>query len=265
MMKKTIFFGILASVLFFSCGKEIVDPPAPKEIVADFEVTITGESPNAQISINNVSENATSYNWTFSEGANVLTSTEETPATLTIDKAGEFTIKLVASNDSTEKELSKTISITGYSAIKIYSDLEFALNANDDTYGRLFSFETDTMYLDSEITDDNGSKINLAFGSMGQTMYYFDSPDDNDYNVPNATKTAVINSGNTISETDFNDMVDDRLLADLTITDDNDSFGNSSIPGNTVLFETSTGQKGVIITKDVNNVRLLVDIKIQKY
>ncbi len=264
MIKRTIFLGILTSFILFSCKEDKIEPVV---LVADFETSVTGEAPNAQISITNKSENATSYSWTFGEGANILTSTEKSPSTLTVDKVGNFTIKLIVSDGSTEKEITKTISITGYNAIVAYSDLEFALDAGNDTYGRLFSFETDKMYLDNEITDENGSKIDLAFGSMGQTMYYFDSPSDSEYNVPNATVTKVINyeSTPTISSSDFNDMVDDRLLTNLTIEDDDNSFGNSSIPGNTILFEISTGRKGVIITKAVNSDRLLVDIKIQKY
>jgi len=264
MIKKTFFIGILTSIILFSCKQDEIEP---KVLVANFETTITGEAPSCQITISNKSENASSYNWTFSEGANFSTSTNETPETLTVDKTGNFTITLTVSDGTTEKEITKTISITGHNAIVEYSDLEFALNAGNDTYGRLYSFETNKMYLDSEITNDNGSKIHLAFSSMGGTMYYFDSPSNNDYSVPNATVTKVINYENTptISSSDFNDMVDDRLLVELTIADDNNSFGNSSIPGNTVLFEISTGKKGVIITKAVNNDRLLVDIKIQKY
>ncbi|MEN8247826.1 MAG: hypothetical protein ABFS32_02750 [Bacteroidota bacterium] len=261
-MKRTIILGILLSAILYAC-----DEVEPKVLVADFETTITGEAPNAQVSITNNSENASSFSWTFTEGADVESSTEETPSILSIDKADDFTITLVVSDGSAEKEISKTVSIIGNSAIVEHSDLEFSLNAGDATYGRLYSFETSTMYLDSEVTADNGSKIHLAFGSMGQTMYYFDSPDVAGYNVPNATTTKVTNyeSTPTVSDTDFAAMADDRLLADLTIVNDDESFGNSMIPGNTVLFETSTGRKGVVITKEVNSDRLLVDIKIQKY
>lgn len=264
MIKKMILFGAFASFILLSCEKDKVEP---KVLIADFETSVSGEAPNAKISITNKSENASSYNWTFGVGANVSASTDETPATLTVDKAGDFTIKLVVSDGSIEKEVTKTILITGYNAIVEYTDLEFALDAGNASYGRLYSFETEKMYLDSEITNENGSKIHLAFGSMGQTMYYFDSPDNPDYNVPNATVTKVINyeSTPTISSSDFENMVDDRLLYGLTIESDNNSFGNSSIPGNTVLFEISTGRKGVIVTKAVNSNRLLVDIKIQKY
>ncbi len=263
-MKRISLLLALITLIVFSCKEEIIEPA---ELIADFEITVSGESPNAEVSVTNNSENATSYSWTFGEGASIDVSAEQNPASFIVDKAGDFSVNLTVSGGTTEKSVSKTVSITGYNAIVHYTDLGFALNAGDDTYGRLFSFETDQMYLDSEINSDNGSKIHLAFGSIGGTLYYFDSPSESAYNVPNATITNVINyeSTPTITGTDFNNMVDDRLLADLVIVDDNNSFGNSSIPGNTVLFEISTGRKGVILTKAVNSSRLLVDIKIQKY
>ncbi len=262
-MRKLLFLSLLVSIILVSCDNtEEVTP-----LEAKFTATVTGEAPNAQIELVNNSTGATSYNWTFSDGAGIESSTDKTPATLTVDKAGDFKIDLIVSDGTVEKAATLTIQVPGYSAIVEYKDLEFALDAGNATYGRLFSFETGKMYLDNEITSDNGSKINLAFGSLGQTMYYFESPDVADYNVPNATTTKIVNyeSPLTISPSDFADMTDDRLLKDLVIVTDNESFGNSQIPDHTILFEIASGQKGVIITKSVNNDRLLVDIKIQKY
>ncbi len=266
-MKRLFFLGFLASILFVSCSKD--DDNNNNEstpLKADFTVTVTGESPNAKVAIVNNSTGATTYSWTFGEGADISSSSDKTPAIITVDKSGDFSIKLVVKNSTSEKELSKNITINGNNAIVEYKDIEFGLNAGDDTYGRLFSFETGLIYKDNEITNDNGSKIHLAFGSMSNTMYYFESPTVKDYNIPNATETKVINyeSEPTISVATFDEMTDDRELSGLTIEGTNDSFGNSSIPG-TVLFEISTGRKGVIKTKSVDDKKLVVDIKIQKY
>lgn len=260
-MKKLSFLGILTSILFFSCSKDNTTLLEP-----DFDVIVTGEAPNAQITITNNSAGATTYSWTLGEGASISISTDEAPSSIAVDKAGDLTIKLVVGNDSEEKELTKAVTITGNNAIVTYSDIEFGLDAGDTTYGRLYSFETGEVYLDSEVGTSNGSKMHLAFGSIENTMYFFQSPTDADYNVPDATETKVVNYESTpsISVTDFDSMADDSQLSGLTITETNDSFGNSSIPG-TVLFEISTGKKGVIKTKAVNSNRLLVDIKIQKY
>jgi FOG: PKD repeat len=262
-MKKVFYLGLLiSSFAFWSCSKS--DSSVP--VVVDFSVVVSGQAPTAQITITNNTTGAYSYEWTFGEGANISTSTDLTPSVLTIDKAGNFTITLKASNGSDEDEVTKTIIVDGNSALVTYSDVEFGLNAGDASYGRLFSFETGKIYKDNEVDAAVGPKINLAFASMGNTMYYFQSPTVVDYNVPGASVTKVTNWFSTcpISISDFDGMTDDSKLSGLTINEADDSFGNSSIPG-IVLFELSTGRKGAIETKAVNSSRLLVDIKIQKY
>ncbi|GAA0891677.1 hypothetical protein GCM10009122_13560 [Fulvivirga kasyanovii] len=260
-MKKTFILGLFASALFFSCSSDDEETP----LVADFTATVSGESPNAEIIIVNNSTGASAYEWSFSEGADISSSEEQVP-TVKVDKAGDLTISLIAINGSNEEKTTKTVSVSGNTAITTFNDVEFGLNAGDATYGRLFSLETGEIYKDSEISSDNGSKINLAFGSMANTMYFFESPTDEDYNVPGAIATKVTNYEETPSITveEFDAMTNDGKLSGLTIEETNDSFGNGSIP-NTVLFETSTGRKGVIKTKAVNSDRLLVDIKVQKY
>jgi PKD repeat protein len=261
-MKKTLAALLLTGIVLFSCSEdEKVTPLEP-----DFSLSINGKSPNAKLAITNNSKGATSYNWTLSEGAIVTSSTKQSPEEIQIEKAGELTVKLVVSNGSEQKEITKTIVVEGSSAILTFSDVEFALTAGDNNYGRLFSCETGIIYKDNEITESIGPKIHLAFGSMGSTMYYFESPTVADYQVLGATETKVINweQNPTISTSEFDAMVDDSNLAALTIISDDNSFGNSSIPG-TVLFETAEGKKGVIKTKAVNADRLLVDIKVQKY
>ena len=261
-MKRVILLGILSGVMLISCLKNDESNP----LVADFSATITGESPNARVVIENNSKGATNYQWTFGKGASITESTKELPEEFLVDKAGDLSITLIVSNGSEEKELTKKISIPGHTAIETYKNLEFGLEAGDTIYGRCFSFETGKMYLDSEINEENGSKIHLAFGSMEHVMYYFDCPTDESYNIPNATETKITNweRERPISVSDFDSMVDDRLLSGLTIEHTEESFLNGSIP-HTVLFEISSGRKGVIKTRVVNSSRLLVDIKVQKY
>lgn len=263
-MKNVVIYGMLISLALISCSKEDEKEKATP-LVANFDAIVTGESPNAKIIISNQSTGATKFSWTFGQGANIASSTEENPDTLFVDKAGEFEIKLVVSNDKEEKELTKTVSVAGHNAIITYTDVEFGLEANNSTYGRFFSFETGRIYKDSEIDTSTGPKIHLAFGSMANTMYYFQSPSVKEYNIPNATVTKVNNLATSIISTDaFDAMTDDSLLAGITVNETDDSFGNSSIPG-TILFQLANGKKGVIKTKSVNSERLLVDIKIQKY
>lgn len=260
-MKNVIFLGIISSFILFSCSKD-----TEETLVADFDAAVTGEAPNAQITITNNSVGATSWSWTFGEGANISESAEEAPASITVDKAGEISITLIATNGGEEMKITKTFTIAGNNAVVTYTDVAFALNSGHNDYGRLFSFETGEIYLDNEVDASNGELIHLAFGSMGNTLYYFESPTHEDFNIPNSTNTKVINyeSEPTFSVEDFDAIVDDSALSSLTIEHSDDGFGNSSIPG-TVLFEISTGQKGVIKTKIINSERILVDIKIQKY
>ncbi|MGC8824424.1 MAG: hypothetical protein ACP5PZ_07475 [Bacteroidales bacterium] len=259
---RKILFGLLVCISLLSCSK---DEEKTTPLVADFDATIIGESPNAKIIITNASTGAKKYAWTFSEGANISSSSDENPDTLFIDKRGNFEVKLVISNDNEQKELTKNFTIPGYNAIVTYTDIEFGVNPEDETYGRFFSFETGRIYKDKEIVDSIGQKIGIGFSSMEHTMYYFQSPSDNSYNIPNATITKVTNYANNIfSIENFDSMVDDRMLSTITIDETHDSFGNSSIPC-TVLFQLANSKKGVIKVKAVNNDRVLVDIKIQKY
>src|SRR6218665_3173821 len=161
---------------------------------------------------------------------------------------------------------SKTVKINVKPAIAIYKDIEFSLTGGSITYGRYFSCDDGKIYKDSEINATIGPKIHLAFGSMERTMYYFKSPTHNDYKVPGATVTKVINYSNSppISPAVFDAMTDDSKLIPLTITDTNDSFDNELIrAGAVILFELKSGRKGAIRPKAVNSVRLLVDIKVQ--
>lgn len=152
--------------------------------------------------------------------------------------------------------------------IATYTDLEFAIEGNEADYGSFFSFETDTLYKVSEINEENGSKIDLAFTSYGNGLYFFDSPDE-DHDIPNAKHTKTINYefNPRITAADFDAMNNDSLYVKLKNLKfegyQSDSFITSHIPG-TIVFEIADGRRGVIRTKKVNASRLLVDIKIQK-
>ncbi len=264
-MPKLRFITSLTLVLFiFSCGDDKVEPtPLP---VADFEVTVSGQAPHATLAIVNKSTDASQFSWNFGEGASVRESTEKTPANIIIDKAGELTITLEASNgvDKSNKEVK--VAVGGSSAVVTYTNIEFGMTAGDATYGRLFSFEDGKIYKDSEINATTGPKIGLAFGQMGNTLYYFESPNVSTYNIPGAKTTKVTNypSPPPFTVAEFDAMADDSKLKGLAIENKEDSFGNSSIPG-IVLFQLSSGLKGAIRTKSVGSQRMLVDIRVQKY
>ncbi len=172
---------------------------------------------------------------------------------------------MVASDGSTEKTATVSGTITGNTAILTFTDVAFGINAGDATYGRLFSIDEGRIYKDSQISNEMASLIDIAFGSKGYTMYYFESPDEADYQLTGASTTKV---DNYVPESDFSvatfdAMTDDAAISSLTIEETNDSFGNSQ--PNIILFETAAGRKGVIKTTAVNADRILATIKVQKY
>lgn len=80
----------------------IADAPKP---VADFNYSVSG----GFVQFTNLSKNATSYNWTFGNGA---TSSQENPS-VSYSANGNYTATLTSKNSNGENTASKTISITG--------------------------------------------------------------------------------------------------------------------------------------------------------
>lgn len=83
-----------------------VVPPQPDEVVADF--VVPASLPAGQpVTMQNRSQNATSYFWSF-EGATPATSTEENP-TITYSRAGNFAITLFVTNGTNSD--TKTVNV----------------------------------------------------------------------------------------------------------------------------------------------------------
>lgn len=257
---KSILGLFLVAVILSSCGKTETLP-----FNANFEVTLTGEAPNATITINNLTTGADSYEWIYSEGASVSGSTEKNPADFTVDKAGEFTITLNATSGTETKSAYSTFTIDGNTAILTFTDLEFGLNAGDLTYGRLFSIDDGKIYKDGEITPALGPKIDLGFASNAP-LYYFETPDHVDFGLTGATSTKVENyvTATKFSVAMFDAMVDDADIKNLPITYDGNAFSANQM-ANIILFETAAGRKGVVKTTALNSSRIMADIKVQKY
>jgi hypothetical protein len=261
-MKKTIFFALLVSFLIYSCSKDDESTP----VVADFTTAVTGEAPNAQLSITNTSTGATKFHWSFGIGASDTSSDVQNPQALTIDKAGDFTIVLTASNGSESKVVRKVVTINGNSAIKTYTDIAFSLTKNDASIANFFSTNTGLSYKATEVNSSNGPLIDIAFSSMNGIVNYFVSPNDSNenFNIPGATLTKFINYVTTqLSSSDFDNMTSDEKLKTLSIVSDEESFG-TSMPC-IVLFQNSLGKIGAIKVKSINSEKILTDIKVQKY
>lgn len=259
-MKNIISLILIISIssILWSCDPKVDSEP----IVIDFDMILTGEAPNAELTLTNNSQNGTSYLWLFSEGAEIEASTEKDPGKIMVDKVGLLTVILYVMNDTEEKSAEKSVSVFGYNPVDSFTDIEFAHNP---AYGRFFSTETGQMYPDHKIDDTNGPLIDLAFVSIDNSVYYFESPDEEEFNIPGATHTLVMNYSNTeLSIPGFDSITDDRLLRNLYIYDDDNSFGNNTIP-HIILFQNDDGRKGAVKTKSINSNGLLVDIKVQRY
>lgn len=189
-------------------------------------------------------------------------------AKLNVGTNQDLKVDFTPTDAATYNSVSKTVKINVTAAVShsitTYTGIEFSLTGGSSTYGRFFSFDDGKIYKDNEINATIGAKIHLAFESLDNTMYYFESPTLSSYKVSGATVTKVMNypSKSIFTVADFDAMVDDTKLSGITITETNDSFGNSSIPG-VILFQLASGRKGVIKTTAINKSRLLVDIKIQ--
>lgn len=260
-MKNVILVGVFTSVIFFACSKE-------DSINVDFTATVTGESPNAQVVINNNSTGATSYSWSFGEGASISSSSDKDPETITIDKVGDFTIKLAATNGTDKMEKLETIIITGNNGILHYQDIEFATETDNTDFGRFFIVSTGEILKDSEVTSDNGSRIDIAYNQYSSTMStgFFSSPNNllDDFVVPGAISSFVENYvTDKLTVSQFDTMNDDSILSSLDIKGDNNATKMSDEI--IILFRTGNNKNGAIKTKAINISRLLVDIKVQKY
>jgi PKD repeat protein len=256
---------LCASVFFVSCSKDEDTIP----VAADFTLSVTGESPNATVTLSNTSTGGSVYGWVFGEGANVSVSADKAPAPLTVDKAGTFEVTLTVTNGNDVKTITKSIKIEGNSAIVHYKDIALGRDVSSTTYGRFFSTETGIVYKAGEVNATTGPKIDLAYSHIGNPVNYFASPDDSreKYNIPGATTTMIINypaKSLGVSATTFDNANDDSFIKDVAIdTSDNESFGTTN--PNIILFKTASGKKGAIKTTAINSDRLLVYIKVQKY
>ncbi|MBN2724667.1 MAG: PKD domain-containing protein [Deltaproteobacteria bacterium] len=257
-MKFLVIPFFLLAFLALGCDDDKEEP-----VTADFTVTVVGEAPDATLQIENLSINASDYSWSFGEGASTAVSTDETPTGITVDKAGELSITLTCTNGSKTQEVTKTVTVEGYSAILEYTDIEFSSKEEPPADApRYFSFDTGESYSDDDVDSIDTSILHLMLSSLG-TIWFFESPS---YYFDDAGMTKFVNYSDpvVITTTQFDEMTDDRLISDLEINNTDESFPGSIIP-HVILFEISSGRKGVIKTTAVNAERLLVDIKIQKY
>ena len=154
--------------------------------------------------------------------------------------------------------------------LKTFKDVAFSLDYSEGfDAGRFFSTETGKSYKKSQINAEVLSKIDIAFyGTASNSFAYFLSPNDSENGVTGAKTTDYVNYvTDEFTVEQFNKIEKGEDLADLIITDDDESFSTDQLP-RLVLFKNAAGKKGVIYVKSFHRVgfnpRIVVDIKVQK-
>lgn len=261
-MKKIFLLLALASTILSSCSDS-------EEILhADFTAIVTGEAPNAKVVITNSSTGSSSYKWTFSQGANIAESSEQTPMTLSVDKTGDFTITLFIEEGSSNETTTKSFSIKGKNGINTFTDIEFAQDKDNTDYGHFFSISEGRILKTDEINETSGKTIDLVYYGSLSTFILFDSPKDlifeKDFTIPGARATKITNYQNDFNATMFDATNNDDNFKNLVVIHDESIIGSLKFPL-VVLFETAEGLKGAIKLKTINVDKLTVDIKVQKY
>jgi len=256
------------------------------ELQANFSFETTFEDDDYQapvtISTTNNSISATAYQWNIT-GPESHTSTEENP-NFTLQAPGTYTITLEATNGKKTHAYTQEILVLENTNLRTFTDIKLGINTAHaaNTTGAFFSTETREVYTKEEVTDTNGSSIDLVFFALNNTFSFskFISPDEADTTtfdaIPSAMHTKFINLQEScectasLSVSEFDTMTDDTLLSALTIeeTDEGLEDFDSTVVPRIVLFENAKGQKGAIKIKefvvDGQNSYITVDIKIQK-
>ena len=114
----------LITILLSACFKETF-----LAVKADFAVSYKNDNKAvpARVLINNITEGAESYRWTF-EGGVPATSTEKNPPEILYTKAGKYKITLEASNADNQKN-SKEIEITIGEAVQANFEMVYDVNS----------------------------------------------------------------------------------------------------------------------------------------
>jgi PKD repeat protein len=117
----TLLASLIISIVTLSCYKEEEVP-----VIIDFEY-IQPESYTVPVDLTlvNRTSGADFYRWTF-EGASPATSDDKNPGTISYDKAGTYTIKLEAWNDTQRN--TKEITFTLDSAVNLAFDVAVQVN-----------------------------------------------------------------------------------------------------------------------------------------
>lgn len=263
----------------YSTQKTVNVKPA---MTIDFNWTVDAIDNDYQapvlLHLNNLSTNATSYEWIVAGGV-PATSTAVSPD-ITLPAAGTYTIILKSTNDKETKTLQKQVTVLPDANLLSFNDIQLGINSAHAAVGCFFSSELGKVIKQGEVSQTNGSKIDFAFFGLNSTFLYnqFVAPDEVQnvgfIAIPNASHTRVINSqesvGVQLSPSGFDALDSGNDFSSINVVETNAGkapFNNSTVP-RVVLFQTADGRKGAIKIKSFvtngPNSYVVADIKVQK-
>ena len=261
-------------------GQKTVSFEVLPELKTAFEYTVLPIDDNfnapVKVFMNNTTVSATSYAWEI-VGASPSTSTEVDPIFI-FSSAGNYQIKLTATNGKQTQTIIKNVVIQSYSNLSIQNNVKLGINSAQNTLGNYYSTVQKRVYKSSEITSQNGGAIDVVYFGLGNTFTsnLFVSPTNTAAfglaNIPNATATQYTNkqencSCTLVTENTFDSLTTDAFLKSLNISNENTSFNSAVLP-RIIPFETANGRKGLIkikaVVADGSDSYVLIDIKVQK-
>lgn len=269
-VNKTINGIIIISFLTLAaCNhKELENSP----LVIDFEISQGSNTVPTELIITNNTIGATSYSWKF-HGGDPVYSSDKNPNKILYNKAGKFYIELTASNNLETKSQSKEI-IISTNEIITFKNIKLGGFGIKDSIATFFSTCTGKAFKDADITDENGSTIDIAYVGIAVARL-FESPDSICYwgfnSIPGATTTKFINmmadNPQSFTVETFDKMIDDSPLSQLKIKNDFQSLPLGEVPF-IVLFENAKGKKGAIKVTEMESSQkdgiITFDLKVQK-
>jgi hypothetical protein len=239
----------------------------------DYEAPLVATLQNNSIS-------TTIHNWTALGG--VVTNATDSIPMVRFNNPGTYVVTYKASNGKDSTTITRSIIVKPNTGLRIFTNVKLGINTAQSTLGNYFSTILRTVLRKEEVTQFNGSKIDLVFYGLSQSFSFnlFVPPTDASLwtfaAIPNATNTKIINSqelcacGTNFTAANFDIVTNGTAFNGVTVTvtaNGSQQFNNSLVP-RVVLFENAIGKKGAIKIKqyvnDGLNSYILCDIKVQK-
>jgi hypothetical protein len=230
--------------------------------------------------LQNNTTSATMHNWS-SVGA-VVTAPTDSITTIKFNVPGTYVVTYKASNGKDSATITRSIIVKPNTGLRTFTNVKLGINTAQSTLGSYFSTILRTVIRKEEVTQINGSKIDLVFYGLSQSFSFnlfvspVDAPSWTFTAIPNATNTKIINSqelcacGANFTATNFDNVTNGAAFnaVNVTVTTNGSQQFNNTLLPRVVLFENGIGKKGAIKIKqyvnDGLNSYILCDIKVQK-